>query len=58
MRIRDLILPEDKIFFTLFKEMTEKITEASTVLNEITHSPRPQGGNELRLVKYLKDKEA
>ena len=37
MRISDLILPEDKVFFTLFKEMAEKITEASTTLNEITH---------------------
>jgi len=24
MRIRDLILPEDRIFLTLFKEMAEK----------------------------------
>jgi len=37
MRIRDLILPEDKVFFILFKEMAEKIAEASTILNEITH---------------------
>ena len=37
MRIRDLILPEDKVFFTLFKEMAEKIVEAATTLNEITH---------------------
>jgi uncharacterized protein Yka (UPF0111/DUF47 family) len=37
MRIRDLILPEDKIFFTLFKEMAGKISEASVTLNEITH---------------------
>jgi len=37
MRIRDLIMPEDTVFFTLFKEMAEKIAEASTILNEITH---------------------
>jgi uncharacterized protein Yka (UPF0111/DUF47 family) len=37
MRIRDLILPEDKVFFTLFLEMAEKIGEASSTLNEITH---------------------
>jgi uncharacterized protein Yka (UPF0111/DUF47 family) len=37
MRISDLILPEDKVFFTLFRQMTEKITESSTLLNEITH---------------------
>jgi len=29
MRIRDLILPEDQIFFALFKDMAEKINEAS-----------------------------
>jgi uncharacterized protein Yka (UPF0111/DUF47 family) len=38
MRIRDLVLPEDKVFFTLFKEMAEKISEASTILNQITHA--------------------
>ena len=37
MRIRDLILPEDQVFFALFKDMAEQITEASTTLNEITH---------------------
>lgn len=37
MRIHDLILPEDKIFFVLFKEMAEKIAEASATFNEITH---------------------
>jgi uncharacterized protein len=37
MRIRDLILPEDKVFFSLFSEMTEKIGEAAAILNEITH---------------------
>ena len=37
MRIRDLVLPEDKVFFTLFKEMAEKISEASAILNKITH---------------------
>ena len=37
MRIHDLILPEDKIFFTLFKEMAGKVSEASVTLNEIAH---------------------
>jgi uncharacterized protein Yka (UPF0111/DUF47 family) len=37
MRIRDLILPEDRIFFSLFKEMAEQITLSSAALNEITH---------------------
>jgi len=37
MRIRDLILPEDRVFFTLFTRMADAISEAATVLNEITH---------------------
>ena len=57
MRIRDLILPEDKIFFTLFKEMAEKIDEASTTLNEITHEL--PGGTEkahkIRQIEHLGD---
>jgi uncharacterized protein Yka (UPF0111/DUF47 family) len=57
MRIRDLILPEDKIFFTLFKEMAEKIAEASTTLNEITHEL--PGGTEkahkVRQIEHLGD---
>ncbi|MDD1693613.1 MAG: DUF47 family protein [Methanoregula sp.] len=57
MRIRDLILPEDKVFFTLFHEMAEKITEASTTLNEITHEL--PGGTEkahkVRQIEHLGD---
>jgi uncharacterized protein Yka (UPF0111/DUF47 family) len=57
MRIRDLILPEDKIFFTLFKAMAEKIVEASTTLNEITHEL--PGGTEkahrVRQIEHLGD---
>jgi uncharacterized protein Yka (UPF0111/DUF47 family) len=52
MRIRDLILPEDKVFFTLFKEMTEKIAEASTVLNEITHE-LPNGTEKAHRVRQI-----
>jgi len=37
MRIRDLILPEDRVFLTLFAQMAATILEAATVLNEITH---------------------
>ncbi len=37
MRVRDLILPENKVFFSLFAEMSEIIGEAATTLNEITH---------------------
>jgi uncharacterized protein len=57
MRIRDLILPEDKVFFTLFKAMAEKIVEASTTLNEITHEL--PGGTEkahrVRQIEHLGD---
>ena len=57
MRIRDLILPQDKVFFTLFQEMTEKIAEASTTLNEITHEL--PGGTEkahkVRQIEHLGD---
>jgi uncharacterized protein len=52
MRIRDLILPEDKVFFTLFKEMAEKITEASTTLNEITHE-LPEGTEKAHRVRQI-----
>src|SRR5512136_1780121 len=57
MRIRDLILPEDKVFFILFKEMAEKITEASTTLNEITHE-LPGGtekGHRVRQIEHHGD---
>lgn len=52
MRIRDLILPEDRIFFALFKEMTEKIAEASSTLNEITHE-LPEGTEKSHKVRQL-----
>ncbi len=52
MRIRDLILPEDKVFFTLFSEMAEKITEASTTLNEITHE-LPGGTEKAHKVRQI-----
>nr|WP_319376212.1 DUF47 family protein [uncultured Methanoregula sp.] len=52
MRIRDLILPEDKIFFTLFHEMAEKITEAATTLNEITHE-LPNGTEKSHKVRQI-----
>lgn len=57
MRVRDLILPEDKVFFTLFKEMAEKIREASDVLDEITHE-LPNGvekGQKVRQLEHLAD---
>jgi uncharacterized protein len=52
MRIRDLILPEDRVFFTLFKEMSEKIAEAATTLNEITHE-LPGGTEKSHKVRQL-----
>jgi uncharacterized protein len=52
MRIRDLILPEDKVFFTLFKEMAEKIAEASATLNEITHE-LPGGTEKAHKVRQI-----
>ena len=55
MRIRDLILPEDKIFFTLFKEMAGRIAEASTTLNEITHE-LPHGTEKSHKVRQLEHK--
>jgi uncharacterized protein Yka (UPF0111/DUF47 family) len=52
MRIRDLILPEDKIFYALFKTMAEKIVEASTTLNEITHE-LPGGTEKAHRVRQI-----
>jgi uncharacterized protein len=52
MRIRDLILPEDRVFFTLFKEMAGKIAEAGTTLNEITHE-LPDGTEKAHKVRQL-----
>jgi uncharacterized protein Yka (UPF0111/DUF47 family) len=57
MRIRDLILPEDRVFFTLFKDMAGKISEASEELNEITHE-LPGGtekGHKIRQLEHLAD---
>jgi uncharacterized protein Yka (UPF0111/DUF47 family) len=52
MRIRDLILPEDRIFLALFKEMAGKIAEASATLNEITHE-LPEGTEKAHKVRQL-----
>jgi uncharacterized protein len=57
MRIRDLVLPEDTVFFTLFKEMTQKISEASAILNQITHE-LPAGteiGQKVRQLEHQAD---
>jgi uncharacterized protein Yka (UPF0111/DUF47 family) len=55
MRIRDLILPEDKIFFTLFNEMAGMISEASATLNEITHE-LPNGTEKSHKVRQFEHK--
>ena len=57
MRIRDLILPEDKVFFTLLKDMAEKIAEASTILNEITHElpGSTEKAHKVRQIEHLGD---
>jgi hypothetical protein len=57
MRIRDLILPEDHVFFELFRQMAEKIAEAATNLNEITHE-LPEGtekAHKVRQIEHLGD---
>ena len=55
MHVRDLILPEDKVFFTLFSQMAETIGEAATTLNEITHEI-PQGTEKAQKVHQLEHK--
>ncbi len=52
MRIRDLILPEDRVFFTLFKEIADKIAEAAATLNDITHE-LPEGTEKSHKVRQL-----
>ncbi|OPX62966.1 MULTISPECIES: DUF47 domain-containing protein [unclassified Methanoregula] len=52
MRIRDLILPEDRVFFTLFVEMADNISEAATTLNEITHE-LPGGTEKAHRVRQI-----
>jgi len=52
MRIRDLILPEDQAFFTLFTEMAVNIAEAATMLNEITHE-LPSGTEKAHRVRQI-----
>ncbi|GAB6284967.1 MAG: DUF47 domain-containing protein [Methanoregula sp.] len=57
MRIRDLILPEDHVFFELFRQMAEKIAESATTLNEITHE-LPEGiekAHKVRQIEHLGD---
>ena len=55
MHVRDLILPEDKVFFSLFAQMSETIGEAAATLNEITHE-LPQGTEKAQKVHQLEHK--
>ena len=57
MRIRDLILPQDRVFFTLFAQMTEKISEAATILNEITRElpESTEKAHKVRQLEHLGD---
>lgn len=52
MRLRDLILPEDKVFFSLFKEMAATMKEGADVLNEITHE-LPSGTEKYHKVRQI-----
>ena len=52
MRIRDLILPEDRVFFSLFSQMADAINDAATVLNEITHE-LPSGTEKSHRVRQI-----
>jgi len=52
MRIRDLILPEDRIFLVLFLEMVDLIAQASSTLDEITHE-LPEGTEKAHKVRQL-----
>ena len=52
MRIRDLILPEDRVFFTLFARMADAIADAAAVLNEVTHE-LPGGTEKAHRVRQI-----
>jgi uncharacterized protein Yka (UPF0111/DUF47 family) len=55
MRVRDLILPENKVFFSLFVDMSKIIGEAAATLNEITHE-LPMGTEKAQKVHQLEHK--
>jgi uncharacterized protein Yka (UPF0111/DUF47 family) len=52
MRIHDLILPQDRVFFSLFTQMATAIKEAAAVLNEITHE-LPSGTEKMHRVRQI-----
>jgi uncharacterized protein Yka (UPF0111/DUF47 family) len=55
MRIKDLILPEDTVFFDLFDEMTGFITGASRELSELT-GELPGGSARCRVIREYEHK--
>jgi uncharacterized protein Yka (UPF0111/DUF47 family) len=55
MRIHDLILPQDRVFLSLFSKMAATIGEAATVLNEITHE-LPLGMEKAHRVRQIEHK--
>jgi uncharacterized protein Yka (UPF0111/DUF47 family) len=55
MRVRDLILPEDKVFFLLFADMAAIIGEAAATLNEITHE-LPHGTEKSHKIRQFEHK--
>jgi uncharacterized protein len=55
MRIKDLILPEDKVFFDLFDEMAKLIVEASSELSLLTKDIQ-EGAPRCRMIRELEHK--
>ena len=57
MRVRDIILPEDRTFFDLFEQMAEKIHEGATLLSTITAdlSQGSQSCGQIRLIEHSAD---
>ncbi len=52
MRVRDIILPEDKTFFDLFEQMAQKIQEGATLLSTIT-ADLSQGSQNCRQIRQI-----
>jgi hypothetical protein len=57
MRIRDVILPEDRVFFDFFDRMVETIGEASGLLVRLSgsHTGRPELCRQIRALEHSGD---
>lgn len=57
MRVKDIILPEDKTFFDLFDQMAEKIGEAAELLSEVTAelTENPGSCRQIRQIEHEAD---